>query len=417
MKYLFYTIIFCLSLFFLTSCQGERIELVPQKTVSQSPTEIKDITNDSAASAPISSPHPLYKSTSEKLPPPFQYRGDLQRTGRTGNTTPVNPQIIMKMKADGKIRASAALLPDGGVVFGTLEGSLYILNSDGSLRNQVRMDSWIYCTPVVDSEGKIYAGCDNGDVVALTPEGEKLWKLNLRAETSSTPALFEGKLFMGAEDNALHAFNTEGKELWRFDTKKRILFSSPAVDKEKNIYVAAEDGVVYQIKQDGKPGWEFSTGDEISVCSPTLDAEGNIYIFSADGNIYSIGNNGALRWKSKLHEEVMGNLALSADGYIYAAALDGVVMKFDLKGKLKWKMKAAKGIKSSPVIDSKGNIVIAGEEGFFCLNSDGKQLWEIKKIDGKFSADPVISYNGTILLGGEDGFFYAVGAPVTSGTP
>ena len=362
----------------------------------------------------ISSPHPNYKTS--KTVPPYQYRGDIRRTGRYEYSSPENPGILLKFKADGKIRASAAVLPDGGVVFGTLEGSLYILNTDGSLRKHIKTDSWIYSTPVADSDGTIYAPCDNGDILALTPDGEKKWKFSLRAETSSSPLIFENNLYLGAEDNALHALTTKGSELWNFKTQKRVLFSSPSVDDEKNVYIGAEDGILYRVSPEGKAGWQFKTGDEISVCSPVIGDEGVVYIISSDGNIYAINKDGSLKWKYKPHEEIFGSPALGKDGTLYAAALDGVVMAFSPDGKLLWKVKAAKNIKSSPLIDRDNNLVIAGRDEVLSLDSQGITRWEIKKIDGKFSADPVLSYNGRILIGGEDGFFYVLGDS-TGGSP
>lgn len=356
----------------------------------------------------ISSPHPNYGKDSSLFIPPFIYRFDLKRSGRTEYRGPKKPDDRIEIKADGKIRASPALLPDGGVVFGTLGGSLYILNQDATIRNIVKMDSWIYSTPVVASDGTIYVGCDNGDVVAVSPFGDKKWTCRLRAETSSSPALYGGKMFIGAEDNALHAISTSGEKIWKFPTKQRILFSSPAIDDWGNIYIGAEDGILYQIKPDGTRGWEFKTKGEISLCSPTISPKGLIYIFSSDCNLYAVRSDGKLEWKFRPHEEISSNIALAKDGTIYAATLDGVFMAINDKGKLKWKKKITDKILSSPTIDCDDNIYIAEERGFISLDHAGKIRWRLDKIGGPFTGDSVISRTGCILVGGEDGVLYII---------
>jgi outer membrane protein assembly factor BamB len=357
----------------------------------------------------LSAPDKYYGGADTSRIRAFNYRYDERRTGRSPNLIPKNPHVLYKIKAEGKINAAAALLPDGGIVFGTLGSVLYIVNQDGSIRKKIPMESWVYATPAVASDGTIYAACDNGDVVCLTPVGEKKWKASVPAETSSSPLILGNKIFLGSEDNALHAISSEGADLWSFQTKQRILFSSPSVDKSGNLYIGAEDNVLYQVKPNGSAGWKYKAHGEISLCSPVISPEGNIIFASSDRYIYCLTPKGKLKWQFKTHEEIAGNLALAPDGTIYGAPFDGVLISIDKNGKLKWKKKIADGNQTSPTVDANGNIIIACKRGVVALDSKGKVLWNVKNFGGPLSSDVVLSNTNCAITGGEDEYLYFIG--------
>lgn len=356
----------------------------------------------------LSIPDENYEKTGTSAKP-FMHRYDERRTGRSSNRIPQKPKVIYKIKADGKINSAAALLPDGGIVFGTLGGNLYIVNQDGSIRKKLTLESWIYASPAVAPDGTIYAACDNGDVVCITPEGEKKWTASVPAETSSSPLLLGNKLFLGSEASMLHAFSTDGRELWNFPTKQRILFSSPSADKAGNLYIGAEDSILYQVKPDGTAGWKFKAKGEISLCSPSVTPEGNIIFASSDKFIYCLSPKGKLIWQFKTHEDTAGSQALADDGSVYAVAFDGVLIALDKKGKMKWKRKIADGSQTSPTIDAKGNIIIACKRGVVAVDSKGNTLWNVKNFGGPLASDVVLTNSGCAVTGGDDGYLYFIG--------
>ncbi|MCE1247298.1 MAG: PQQ-binding-like beta-propeller repeat protein [Firmicutes bacterium] len=341
--------------------------------------------------------------------PPFLYRYDERRTGRSVNSIPKKPKVIYKIKAEGKINAAASLMPDGGIVFGTLGGKLYIINKDGSFRKKLTLESWIYSSPAVAPDGTIYTACDNGDVVCLSPKGDIKWTSQVPAETSSSPLLLGSKLFLGSEANMLHALTTGGKEIWNFPTKQRILFSSPSADKSGNLYIGAEDNILYQVKSDGTAGWKFKAKGEISLSSPVVTPEGNIVFASSDKQIYCVSPKGKQIWQFTTHEETAGSPALAEDGSVYAAAFDGVLICLNKNGKLKWKRKIADGNQTSPTVDAKGNIIVACKRGIVAVDSKGKTLWNLKNFGGPLASDVVLTNSNCAVTGGDDQYLYFIG--------
>jgi outer membrane protein assembly factor BamB len=318
--------------------------------------------------------------------------------------------LLARINCSAKIRGSAALLPDGSFVVGTLGDTILIFGPDGSLKKRVMLDSWVFSSPVVGPGGRIYAGCDNGYFYSLTRDGDVAWIFELPGEMSSSPALLPGRIYVGCEDNALHALTPDQRELWRLPTGKRILFSSPAVDPEGNVYVGAEDGILYQARPDGTPGWTFDTGAEISTCSPVIARDGTIFIASGK-NVFALDGSGRKKWAHRLHEEVMTNLALSpGEDRIYAAALDGVVITLSPAGKVLNKAKAAGRILSSPVVDSDGRVYLAGSDCLAVLDANGSLIYSLPIEAGPpFEADPIITPDGRLVLGRGDGHLYIFG--------
>lgn len=341
----------------------------------------------------------------------FQYRGGLGNAGRFPYNGPIRPSVLWKFKANGKIRGSASVTGDGRIVFGTQKDALYILDEAGKLIKKVNLNSWVFSSPAIDNKGGIYVGCDNGEVLRLDRDGKKLWTHRLKAETSSSPALYGGMVFIGAEDNALYALTLDGMQAWRLKTGGRILFSSPAVDDAGNVYIGAEDGILYQVTPDGSPGWKFDTGTEISTTSPVIGDNGNIFIASGK-NIFCLDLSGKLVWKKEAHEEVMANIAVSKgrNPRIYAAAIDGVFLILDHKGKLTKKMKISPQVFAGPVIDKEGRVYVTGVNNLVIIDDRGEMLYnEVIPDAGPFKGAPIITQKGRIVAGGMDGVVYCFG--------
>lgn len=164
------------------------------------------------------------------------YRGDEGRTGRIRFLGPSQPRVLKKVKLDRQIKAPAACLPDGRMAVGTVMGSLFVLKPDGEIEKKIKLDSWVLGSPAVDSKGNIYVGTDGGFFYCISPEGDIIWKNRTNAEISSSPLIFQKKLFLGSEDNHLYAFQNKGKLGWKYNTRGRIVLSSPAVGKNSDIY-------------------------------------------------------------------------------------------------------------------------------------------------------------------------------------
>lgn len=408
--------------FLLGSCQRQSsgpVSSSPGSSMKGETPVVSSSPSGVSGSRLISAPYNVEKS-SGSLPGAYSlYRYGLRRTNRTEFTGPKNPKVLRKIKLKGKIEAPAGFLPDGAIVIGTLGGYLYIINSDGTIRKEIKLESWVFSAPAVDTEGNIYLGIDNGTVYKFSKDGEMLWSYKLPAETSSSPALFAGRIFLGAEDYFLHAFDLEGNPVWKLETGKRIVFSAPAIDDKTDIYIGSDDGCLYQVHFDGTPGWKYKTKGGLADFTPTVGEDGNILIVSTDNNLYCVEPSGGTNWKFAYNpvgvKNAYAGIALGKDNTVFLAIAAGEFMAVDSDGKkkwetvIKWNREAGDDLNSSPLVDGSGDIYIASPTDIISYNPAGDIRWQLKNIGGPFSADSVLSPAGKLLIGGRDEYLYVVG--------
>jgi outer membrane protein assembly factor BamB len=103
-----------------------------------------------------------------------------------------------KFEAEGIIRSSPVLGRDGAVYFGSfpnpmakksaapgIDGHLYALNKDGSLRWKTSMGEPIEAEPALRGDGTIYCGGIFGTLKAMNPDGTVRWTRSLGEDIKS----------------------------------------------------------------------------------------------------------------------------------------------------------------------------------------------------------------------------------------
>ena len=117
------------------------------------------------------------------------YRYNLQRTGRVPFTGPFNDNLKWSISSSGEIWSS----------------------------------------PVVDSDGVIYVGSTDGNLLSITPKGKVLWAFKTADEIFGAPAIgSDGIVYFGSADGRIYAINPDGKLKWKFQAGGAI-HSSPAI--------------------------------------------------------------------------------------------------------------------------------------------------------------------------------------------
>jgi outer membrane protein assembly factor BamB len=176
--------------------------------------------------------------------------------------------------------------------------------------------------------------------------GTILWKIHSGGQFffSSAAVGSDGTIYVGSWNGQLLALDPSGTQKWAFKTNGPI-FSSPTVGPDGTIYVGSLDQKVYAIKPDGTLQWSFATRDGV-YSSPALSTDGKIYIGSRDNNLYALNPNGTLAWQFTAGAEIESSPAVAADGTIYVGSWDGNLYALNPDGTLKWQY-AAK-TRSSP---------------------------------------------------------------------
>jgi len=167
--------------------------------------------------------------------------------------------------------------------------------ADGTRTWVFETQSAVKASPVVGSDGTIYAGSYDGSLYAINPDGTGKWVFETENPVESRPAIgADGTIYLCTSDK-LYAVNPDGTVKWTFEAGGvGSLNGTPALCEDGTIYVGGW-GKVYALNPDGTEKWVCETGDLMST-SPAVALDGTIYAGSDDGNIYAIaGASGSVR--------------------------------------------------------------------------------------------------------------------------
>jgi outer membrane protein assembly factor BamB len=110
----------------------------------------------------------------------------------------------------------------------------------------------VYSSPAVGADGAVYVGSLDGHLYALNADGTLRWKANLRDWVISSPAVgADETVYVGGYSRALYAVNGQGQMAWKYETGKYV-FSSPTIATDGTLYVGSDDGNIYALKMDRK---------------------------------------------------------------------------------------------------------------------------------------------------------------------
>jgi outer membrane protein assembly factor BamB len=114
-------------------------------------------------------------------------------------------------------RTSPVIASDGTVFAVTLEGLLYAFTSDGTLKWKFQLpkstNGELHAAPLLGSDGIIYLLAEQR-LIALSPEGRLLWALPLQGSFGGSPALApDGTLYIATIDGVIYAVQTASRGL------------------------------------------------------------------------------------------------------------------------------------------------------------------------------------------------------------
>ena len=190
---------------------------------------------------------------------------------------------------------SPVILKDGSILAADI-GCLYSFNSNG-------IENWRFSysflqTPNINvgKDGTIYIIGDFNTLLAISPQGQLLWKLQEPSEgwSETTAISVDGKTLY-LTGTYLYSINLlERKINWKSSFKAAY----PMADVQGNVYCLSYDDSLdspslLSINKDGEVNWQYKFKDAASTL--TMDKNGNIYF--GDFNVYSVSYEGKLNWK------------------------------------------------------------------------------------------------------------------------
>ncbi|MCJ7621474.1 MAG: PQQ-binding-like beta-propeller repeat protein, partial [Anaerolineae bacterium] len=299
------------------------------------------------APTPVASPTPTLSPVEGVAPWPM-YGGNAQHTGASPAEGPVAPNVRWMFRV-GLLANSPAIGADGGVYFGSLDGNIYALDS----------------------------------------EGVELWRAPF-GQVSGVPALSaEGVIYVGVAspvEEMFYALNRGGRVAWSYHLESHIVESSPVVGPDGTVYLAAtnpqtDGGSVVALNADGSERWSYEVGSRLPF-SPALGADGTLYVGARNGNLYALNPDGSPKWQTPLGA-VSSSVAIGADGTIYLGSASDYQALNPTDGAQVWAFSPVDGqADSTPAVGPGGRIYLtASSNELYAVNPDGTVAWT-------FSAEP-----------------------------
>ena len=340
----------------------------------------------------------------------------------TAGTDPLSPRL-WSAAVDGIVFGEVALAMDGTMYVGTIAGTVYAFNPDGSVRWTYTTGGSLLGAPTVDSSGTVYVH-NASYLYALNANGTLRWRSLVLDSGRDSPALAsDGTIYMGWQVSSapdayslytFKAFNPDGTERWTF---KGIdgWATSAAIGTDGTIYVAANaagliDSVayLYAISAEGQFQWRFALGATDVQSSPAIGSDGTIYIGAYDRRLYAINSDGSLRWSYLTGAIIKSSPILGADSTVYVGSNDGYLYALNPDGSLKWRTFVFGTIPGAPAIGADGTIYVgSGDDQIYALAPEnGAIRWHFA-FSGDVAASPVIGANGTVYIGSFDKSVYA----------
>ncbi|KLO24247.1 hypothetical protein X275_00755 [Marinitoga sp. 1197] len=154
----------------------------------------------------------------------------------------------------------------------------------------------------------LYVGSDE-NLIALDLNGNEIWRFNIENKIESAPIIDDqGNIYFGANNGYFYALDASGNLKWKYYIGGSIT-SDAVIGKDRTIYVGSNNGYLYAIKPDGTMYWRFKTDGAI-YGGITLFYDGNLYFGDNAGNLYilNVKSKGLMNspWP-KIHKNLLNN--------------------------------------------------------------------------------------------------------------
>lgn len=352
----------------------------------------------------------------------------------SGGTDPEEAEagdVLWRFETGGRIATDPVLGDDGTIYFGSNDGNLYAVDSEGNERwrhhfgddTRNRFKNGLTLGP----DGTIY-GADRFSVYAFDPNGEELWstELDVRTRIRTGPALSaDGILYITGAADVIALDAETGELLWQEHSAGRAV-TTPVVGEDGTMYF----GIRYSGVRDADYIFlavDPSTGEEIwhykiegdhrydSYGDTAIDENGILYFPGYDGHLHAVDpEEGEKLWRSDLSGQVSGKPAIGDDGTIYIGADEAGLIAIDPRNPEEplWRFETDGQADVTPAIGAEGSVFVTThgdvttDAYIFGIAPDGSEQW---RVDARsFESSPIISDEGILYAGTSGGELFAI---------
>jgi len=270
--------------------------------------------------------------------------------------------------------------------------ALFAVNPGGSLR-------WQHALP--GNEGALYGSASD---VARAADG------------TLVVAVQPGQ-WAGDAKPQLVAVDPEGARMWAFERSGGTL-SAPSVAADGTVYAASLDGWVGALSPEGKLRWSARVEDGY-LSAPIFDADGVMYAGGA--SIWACNPDGQLRWSSYVPNGAAGKpFGVAGNGTIYCVTGHGGILAYSPLGGPLWAYATGGYVMAGGVVASDGTVIATtSAKAIIALAPTGTRRWEYAGSES-FATPPVLGDNQRLFAISYDGRLHCVRvdlAPASSPWP
>jgi outer membrane protein assembly factor BamB len=342
---------------------------------------------------------------------PRMVHGGPRHLHRSGARGPRTPKVGWRVNVGGPVTAQVTTSPDESTLYAaTLSGSVIALaRSDARQRWSVDLDDRVYSTPLVHDDGTVYVGSDAKRLVALSPAGKVLWRLEVDGEADSGPVFAKDGNIVFAAGSFVHSVRRGGDLAWRFAARGKV-FTSPAVTEDGLVIVGSQDDHVHALGPGGALSWSTDLGADVDGAAVIGD-DGAVFVGTDKGDVVRLDARGKVAWRTPVGGPVRGVLSLARNGDVLAGTYGPVprVVRLDpdgtIRGAFAIKGTGARefGIHGAPLEDAEGTLYFGGQDdAVVAIGADGAVRWRFET-GADVDAPLTMLSDGSLVVPSEDG--------------
>lgn len=287
-----------------------------------------------------------------------------------------------------KAFGSPVIMPDGSILSGCDDGYIYNIDPSGDI-------IWRFNTGVTSkagiaydhSRGRIYACIPDGRLVCLTADGDLVWTFDSGAYFDESPVVSsEGTIFAPTRNRqglyvaSLLAISSTGSKLWEYAVEGTYRISAPSLGQQGIYFGGHSSKKVYALTYAGVLKWSFSTRGPV-LSPPAIGANDQLFFGSEvwgdttyaekagitpNRQLTCLTSAGKLAWAASRSHPFTTTPTIAADGTVYWSSWGITVYAFNTKGKAVWTYAdpSADGFGfSAPVVGADGTIYVGTING------------------------------------------------------
>jgi len=336
-------------------------------------------------------------------------RGDSAASGVADSELTKKPQEVWRFTTDDSGFEGTAVIADGKVYLGDVDGTFYALRlDDGELVWKKKFEDSGFLAAAAIVDGRVYVGDFNGVVRCLSAaDGKELWTHQARGELYAGPNVALGRVLVTTESGELYSLDPQsGSVQWSFEIDAPLRCWPTVV--AGHVLLAGCDSRLHAIdletgKETGGVDLDGQTG------ATPAHWDDSVFFGTASGTFYRIQGN-EIRWehRDEDHPQQVFSAAVDRRAVIYGSKGKRVYALDPASGNLLWEFPVRSSVEGAPVIA--GDAVFFGTKRGRLYALDvvtGEQRWQFEA-GGSFVASPAVS-GGRLVIGNTDGTLYCFG--------